>query len=296
MAAEAGPVNGAARAMAVIDFLAARPSETFSLSELARRVGLNKSTAHTVIHTLHDAGWLFRSPRDLRYGLGPRLTLIGQAAAKSVPELVVARPVMDELASELSAECVFSILIEDEIVVLGSSGANRPGEMAVAAGSITPCAPPLGTVFVAWLSETEREQRRQRGLDLGYDEMSAELEAIRGRGYVAALASSESWLLRVLGDLPKSHSDRAEVQRQLEDRLSSVAAAAYLASYEDGIEPQQIESLMAPVFQDGLARYALTASRLSRRLGRQELADAGQRVRIAADEISQSLLDLGKAG
>jgi DNA-binding IclR family transcriptional regulator len=291
MPREPSPINGAARAMAVVDFLAARPSETFSLSELARRVGLNKSTAHTVIHTLHDAGWLFQSPRDMRYGLGPRLTLIGQAAAEAVPEFVLARPIMHELASELLVECVFSALVADEIVVLGSSGPARLGEETVRVGSVMPCAPPLGTVFVAWLSEADRTQRRQRGLDHGYDSMAAELDEIRNRGYVATLSSSESWLLRALGELPGNHSDRSELQRELEERLSAVAAAAYLATHRDGTGAQPIEALMAPVFQDGSARYALTA-RLGRQVNLDELDRIGGRVRAAAAEISQALSGL----
>jgi DNA-binding IclR family transcriptional regulator len=281
--------------MAVIDFLAARPSETFSLSELARRCGLNKSTAHTVIHTLHDGGWLFQSPRDMRYGLGPRLTLIGQAAAECVPELVIALPIMRELASELSAECVLSALVQDEIVVLGSTGAVRLGAPTVPAGTVMPCAPPLGTVFVAWLSDLERTRRRERGLDLGYDVMSSELEEIRRLGYVATLSSSESWLLRVLNDLPDRHSDRSELQRELERRLSAVAAGAYLASHRADAGVQQIEALMAPVFQDGSAHYALTASRLGRQMDPTELARIGRRVCAAGAEISQSLASIGRA-
>jgi DNA-binding IclR family transcriptional regulator len=293
----ASPLNGTARGIAIVDFLATRPSETFTLSELARRVGLNKSTAHTVIHTLHDAGWLFQSPHDQRYGLGPRLTLIGEAAARCVPELVLARPFMSDLAADLRAECVFSVLVQDEIVILGATGAIRLGGHSVSPGGRMPCTAPLGTVFIAWLDEAERAQRRARGLDRGYDVMADELAAIRGRGFAATLASSEdSTLLRLLAELPGAYAERSETLQSLEERLSAVAAAAYLASFEDGTAAQSVDAVMAPVFQDGAPRYALTASRLGRWVDLDELTRLGERVRHSADQITQRLSELSQHG
>jgi DNA-binding IclR family transcriptional regulator len=202
---------------------------------------------------------------------------------------------MHALASELSAECVFSALVHDEIVILGSTGAVRLGAPTLSAGSIIPCAPPLGTVFVAWMSDSERAQRRERGLDIGYEVMSAELEEVRRLGYVATLSSSESWLLRVLSELPSSRSDRNEAQRQLEERLSLVAAGAYLASHGEGTGEQEIEALMAPVFRDGSPQYALTASHLGRRMSLEDLSRNGTRVSAAAAQISGAIADLSEA-
>lgn len=295
MAVDSLPVNSASRAVAIIEFLAARPAQTYSLSEIARRVGLNKSTAHTLIHTLHSAGWLFCSPRDMRYGLGPRLTMIGEAAGQCVPELVVARPIMNELASELQAECVLTTLVKDEIVLLGSTGPVRLGDPTLHLGSRMPCAPPMGTVFVAWLSESDRAERRRQGFDRGYEAMAAELAAIRRRGYVATLRSTdEHRLSRILRDIPDSYFNRVELRNALKERLAAMQAIDYLASYDRGAPPQQIESVQAPVFQEGSSRFALTASHLGGPMTRNELANVGRRVRAAADDISDSIAELAQ--
>lgn len=93
-------------------FRTARRGRSLSLSSWRRasstrirfqrsRVGLemNQSTAFTLLHTLHQVGWVFRSPRELRYGLGSTLMVVGEAAAKVIPEVSFA-PRLQRLASE----------------------------------------------------------------------------------------------------------------------------------------------------------------------------------------------------
>lgn len=65
---------------AVLEFMAARPDERFTLSELARGCKLNKATAHSLLNELTGAGLLLRHPGEKRYSLGPRLVTIGLAA------------------------------------------------------------------------------------------------------------------------------------------------------------------------------------------------------------------------
>jgi DNA-binding IclR family transcriptional regulator len=66
----------------VLEFLAARPDERFTLSELARGCDLNKATAHALLTELTARGVLLRHPDEKRYSLGPRLVPVGDAAAR----------------------------------------------------------------------------------------------------------------------------------------------------------------------------------------------------------------------
>ena len=43
---------------ACLDFLAAHPTESFTLSELSRRLGINGASAHAVLTELTEAGYL----------------------------------------------------------------------------------------------------------------------------------------------------------------------------------------------------------------------------------------------
>src|SRR5919107_5173479 len=110
------------RALAVLDFLAAHPGEEFTLSHLARRLGLSKATCHAVLGTLTRAGYLQRHPERLTYRLGPTLIALGSAAQSDARALDLARDEMRSLSAELALECLASTAVGDEIVILARSG------------------------------------------------------------------------------------------------------------------------------------------------------------------------------
>jgi DNA-binding IclR family transcriptional regulator len=177
---------GVARVVGVLDFLAEHPDEVFNLSELCRRVDLNKATAHSLLGELTDAGYLVRDPVDKTYGLGPRLLAVGLAAGHS-ERLVLsrARRHLRRLASDLDVRCVASTRRGDDIVILEVAGRDRPFGMSIQPGHRVPFVPPVGTVFIAWSSETEIERWLGRGGDeVATNETTyrAALEAVRRRG------------------------------------------------------------------------------------------------------------------
>jgi DNA-binding IclR family transcriptional regulator/nitroimidazol reductase NimA-like FMN-containing flavoprotein (pyridoxamine 5'-phosphate oxidase superfamily) len=70
------------RAAAALGALAEVGRAGLALSELARRAGLSKSTAHALLATLVARGFVARG-RDGRFRLGPALIALGQAAARA---------------------------------------------------------------------------------------------------------------------------------------------------------------------------------------------------------------------
>src|SRR5262249_42815763 len=141
--------NSTARTAAIVEFLASHPDQTFTLSEVARLCGIQKSTAYKILGTLHELGWVTRSPSDLRYGLGPTLIAIGQAAVETRPEVNLARPVMERLSIAFRRQCVLTTTLGIEILVLEVVGGTmRQG--GTYPGQRVPLDAPFGTVFVAW--------------------------------------------------------------------------------------------------------------------------------------------------
>ena len=187
----ARPAPAIDRCVAVLNHLASRPTRQFTLSELARDLGLNKATAHGMLNTLADAGYLIRDPEAKTYALGPALIALGNAALASTPAARLAEPHMAALSEEFDLECVASAAIADEIVILARAGTPRPLGINVEPGQRLPLAPPLGTAFVAWSGDEaidrwlshvgpqhgEADLRRYR----------AALATVRERGYSVAL-------------------------------------------------------------------------------------------------------------
>src|SRR5262245_35637333 len=109
-----GGHRAAKRALEVIEHVAASPRPV-SLSEIAREVGLPKSSAHALIRTLDNEGYLQRDVRG-EYSLGPRLLrLLGSLPHRfELPR--VARPIMQELVDELGETAILGILQGSEIL------------------------------------------------------------------------------------------------------------------------------------------------------------------------------------
>lgn len=288
--------NSAARAVAIIEFLASRPAQTFSLSEIARRCGIRKSTAYNILSELQARGWLTRWPSDLRYGLGPALILIGRAAGEVQPEVHLARPILEDLSAEFRCEVVFTTPVADQILVLESTGPVGLRPSALRRGGHSPLVAPLGAVFVAWQGDDARRAWYVRsGLNDPdrFEEMDRLLADIAARGYVVTIQSDfQAHLSEVVKVMSQDRDLTAqELLAALKERLTSLSTIAYLGGGEGwSAERQVVESLQAPVFAaDGEARYAVGVANIDREYDRASLARAGERVRRAADVISAAI-------
>jgi len=252
----ARPSPGVARVVGVLDFLAEHPDEMFNLSELCRRVDMNKATAHSLLGELTDAGYLVRDPVDKTYGLGPRLLAIGLAAGHDERAVLSrARRHLRRLAGELDVRCVASTRRGDDIVILEVAGRERPFRTSIQAGHRLPFVPPVGTVFIAWSSAAEVE----RWLARAGDDVTATTKAT----YRTALETVRRWGCSLSLDGPARQ--RLEVALG-GDEPGAVADAVhdlvreqyFLLDLEQGSD-YELSFLAAPVFgPDGRVVLAVT--------------------------------------
>lgn len=92
-------VKSADRALAVVDFVAARGSASFT--EILNSLGLPRSSAHGLLYTLALAGWLDHDVLTRQYSLGLRAWQVGQMYTGHRDLANVAKPVMDRLCETL---------------------------------------------------------------------------------------------------------------------------------------------------------------------------------------------------
>lgn len=273
------------RIVAIIEFLAARPDRVFSLSELARRLELNKATAHAVLNSLVEAGWLLRQPRDKTYALGPALVTIGTAAAARQRELVgFAEPEMHALADELGLQCIASAVIGDEMVILARAGRSGPLEVSVPLGQRLPLVPPLGTVFMAWAAPEDIEQWLHRmgasASERQLERYRSALAAVRARGYSIALeARTRARLAAALGD-----------RREVEALIEKLGHEEYALGELDSSASYEVSLIAAPVFgPDGRVVLALTLFGFSGQLQAGQIPVLGERLRSAAGAVTRAI-------
>jgi DNA-binding IclR family transcriptional regulator len=109
-------VGSVARATQLLEALAA--SETpLGVNELARRIGVNASTASRLLATLQDAGLVMRTDGG-PYRLGLRLVTLSERVLASLDVRAVARPLLARLVEETGETATLSVPGETEAITV----------------------------------------------------------------------------------------------------------------------------------------------------------------------------------
>ena len=103
----ARPVGSVARALALLDELAASDTD-LGVSELARRIGVNASTASRLLATLERDGYVARDPRG-PYRLGLKLVALADRALARLDIRELARPSLEELVVATGETATLSV-------------------------------------------------------------------------------------------------------------------------------------------------------------------------------------------
>ena len=93
-------VRSVARALTVVEIVAAGPPEGLSLSDMARALGTSKSATLALARTLIDFGYLRDRRPGPRYVLGTAVIRLGDIAGRQLPLGDLCRPLLQGLAAD----------------------------------------------------------------------------------------------------------------------------------------------------------------------------------------------------
>lgn len=94
-------VQSVVRALSIVEQLAApENSGGLGLGEISRHLGVSKSTAHALLATLREQGYVSKVEPGPRYLLGMTLMRLGEQVRERMPLADVAQPVLQSLASQ----------------------------------------------------------------------------------------------------------------------------------------------------------------------------------------------------
>lgn len=239
-------------ALSALEFLAA--SRELGVTELARKLGMSKSSVHRVLNTLVHKGYIEKNGTPSRYRLTYRLFLVASAAADRYGLKEVAGPVMEGLAIASGETANLGILEEDRVHNIHRVSGPQPLHLNIdAPGGVKAHATGLGKVLLAGL-EPEKLAGRLGTTPLARltpntlasrRSLSEELERVRQRGYAV---DNEECSLGI----------RA-VAAPIRDSRGTVVAAVSIAGPTQRLTEERIA---------GLARQVMAAGEeISRRLG-----------------------------
>src|ERR1700729_2299988 len=109
-------VGSVARATQLLEALAASDTP-LGVNELARRIGVNASTASRLLATLQDAGLVMRTDGG-PYRLGLRLVTLSERVLASLDVRAVARPLLARLVAETGETATLSVPGETEAITV----------------------------------------------------------------------------------------------------------------------------------------------------------------------------------
>jgi IclR family acetate operon transcriptional repressor len=181
-----GPVTSVGRALAVLDQL--RDSEQgLGVNELARRLGVNASTASRLLATLESAGMVQRDGHG-PYRLGLALVTLADRVLSRLDLQRLARPVLVELMEGTGETSTLSLPGEREAITVDSAP-SRSGVVSMARlgrPSIAH-ATAVGKVMLAFGGSPLPRERDLVALTdrtiTDRAELAAEVRAVRERGY-----------------------------------------------------------------------------------------------------------------
>jgi DNA-binding IclR family transcriptional regulator len=110
-------VQALERALDILDCFNFQNRE-LTLSQIAERTGLNKTTAKRLLSNLTNRGYLRQSPEVKTYQLGLRLFELGGVVFSSFSLRKAAAYPMSELQNETGATVLMGVMMEDELVYI----------------------------------------------------------------------------------------------------------------------------------------------------------------------------------
>ncbi|MEE4189950.1 MAG: helix-turn-helix domain-containing protein [Halieaceae bacterium] len=284
-----------ARALAILDLLMANPHQAFGLTEMTRRLNLNKATCHAILTTMATYGFLVQHPKTKAYRLGPSIIAAGNAAFVQFPVLEYARPALESLEQDLDVGFAVTGRSKSHIVLLALYGKASHLIDNFQLGLRLPNIAPIGACFTAW----SPAKHLQAWLDTaheaygGYDEkldkrLRMSVIGIRARGYEVVLKTrAEAALHENLKQIQENWNlaDLEEVTANYQRALCDEQV------HLDRIEPRsryEVATINVPVFaQRQLPALCFAAGSFEKPVTGAEIEHIAERIRAAANEVAE---------
>jgi DNA-binding IclR family transcriptional regulator len=239
------------RVVDVVELLAKPGNEQLRFSDIVAALDLTQATAHSILKTLSDRGWVTRDPVGKAFRLGPALAVVAARTDAVRPLAHAAHAAAVQLSAELGYAASVVERVSEMLVITAFEGGGI-GVHTTPPGEPIAYAPPFGVAFAAW--DTPDEQRAWIARSGSANpELAERLERVlvrtRERGFdvdwtTPALGQMTQLVGTLRDDVP------VHVRAMLDQLLVECASIGLLPENDSAPRPQPIASICAPVFDD----------------------------------------------
>lgn len=229
------------------------------VSELAREVGLGRSTTHRYVATLTSLGYLEQDQASRKYRLGPRVIDLGFSAINSMELRTISAPYLQRLSDQTGYTANMAILDDTDIIYIERCRSSKKSpteiELDLRVGSRLPAyCTSMGKVLLAFLTEEERDdhldriQLKPHGPNTLTErtKLERELDAVRTRGIA-------------VNDEELAFGIRA-IAAPVRGRSGSVVASIGFGVHRSWLRMEDLVRQLAPMLQN-------TATEITARIG-----------------------------
>ena len=244
-------LSSVANALRIVKAFTDRDYE-IGISDLAKRLGLAKSTVHRLASTLLEEGMLEQSESDGKYRLGLALFEVGALVRRKMDITTAARPFLRTMMEKTGETSHLAVLDHGSVLYMITHESQRAVRSIFNVGTRAPVhSTAEGKVLIAFQPEEV-------------------VEAITVRGFAAATANTIT--------------DPRELRRE----LAAVRARGY--AMDDEESETGLRSVAAPVRADsGFVVAAISIAGPAHRMTRKMLLSWAKDLVDAADAVSQRL-------
>src|SRR5512145_360513 len=152
---EQDSASSLARGLSVLECFGQEKRHRYTLSELARRLNMPKSTMYRVLKTLSRMGYLRYEEHSKHYYLGVRVLSLGFALLEGMELREIARPYMEMLSHECNKTVNLTILDGMEMVYVERVSVRSIRVYNIGVGSrIQPWDSAVGKAVLAFLDSS----------------------------------------------------------------------------------------------------------------------------------------------
>lgn len=245
------------RVIAIAQLLGLQPARAFTLTEIARELGISRATGHSILSTLVEHQWVVRDA-TAAYSWGPAIASLARPSRDRTHHAI-----LRELAECTATQVFLARRDVNTIVVVDTAGESASG-LRVEPGLRLPLVAPFGRDYLAW-SSTSAQQTWLKGIGKPSGAFSRRITAvlaeIRARGYTIERLSREYvrvyTALRALGGLDEPDAITTQLARAFADLTVIDVLRAELSEHDT----HSIATISAPVFdEDGVVTMSVTAA------------------------------------
>ena len=138
--------------------MVAEMTEPPTLSAIARKSKLNRSTTHHILQALVDFGYLVQAPKTRIYSLSPKLFRLTQRTWTAEHLAEIATPYLEELGNMTGEGTSLAVFREGKVIIAAKQEHKGPLRVVQRIGETRPVyCTAVGKVLAAGLSENELE-------------------------------------------------------------------------------------------------------------------------------------------